>query len=513
MMSIRKKRSTSDGSRLFKNNLPKKTLVTLVSLMTIACDPPENIFTPVSGTDFNASSGTVVIAGLTSATSVCYTTDGSEPVWNNGSCEGGTTQKIAGPVISAEIPLSCGNDTGDNVERIIKVQYDWSGTAGYVAAANFYLNCADSGSGGGNSPAGTNSMAVGQSLYSDEYLVSGNGLYRFYLQGDGNLVLRDWQTRESIWSSKTHGLNGTRLTLQSDSNLVLYTDTGSAVWASSTVGAGVDKLQLKDNGTLGLYQGSSAVWSVGEPDSGGGTGGSGTITHIGTTETYDSDGQNVKVMRPSGSKAGDLMVLILHRTDDYLPLLVDGWNRAAECFKRDNGYDCVTYEDCVSWKNGEICESFGDYGRGGRDLAQSIFYRKVGSSEPSSYTFNFNPDSTGHPGWAILTALRGANTSDPIRDWANEGCDNNPDSLFPSVYGVKDDMVLLSQSFDDAVAQSKFGAPTGTTTFGYVSQSDEAGFLFGGILESTGETGAMKTHGDGASNCKDALVSLTIKAQ
>lgn len=72
-------------------------------------------------------------------------------------------------------------------------------------------------------------------------------------------------------------------------------------------------------------------------------------------------------------------------------------------------------------------------------------------------------------------------------------------------------MVLLSQSFDDAVSQSKFGAPSGTSTFGYVSRSDEAGFLFGGTLRSTGETGKMKTIGDGASSCKDALVSLTIK--
>lgn len=514
MMSIRKIRQQHSGNHPLKNDLPKKAMIALASLITIACAPPENIFTTEPGTDFNASSGTVVIAGLTSSTSVCYTTDGSEPEWNNGTCEGGTTQRIPGPVITAQIPLSCGSETGDNVERVINVQYDWSGTAGYVATANYYLDCSTGGSGGGESPSGTNTMTMGQSLKSDEYLVSSNGQYRFYLQGDGNLVLRDWQTRESIWSSKTHGQNGTRLTLQSDSNLVLYTDTGSPVWASNTVGAGADKLHLNDDGTLGLLQGTSAVWSVGEPGSGGGgTGGSGAITHIGTNETYDSDGQNVRISRPSGSKSGDLMVLVLHRTDDYLPLRVDGWTRAAECFKRDNGYNCVTYDDCVSWKNGEICESFGDYGRGGRDLAQTIFYRKVGSSEPNSYTFNMNPDSSGHPGWAILTALRGANTSDPIRDWANEGCDGIADSLFPSVYGVAGDMVLLSQSFDDAVAQSKFGAPTGTTTFGYVSQSDEAGFLFGGILESTGETGTMKSHGDGASSCKDALVSLTIKSQ
>jgi hypothetical protein len=72
-------------------------------------------------------------------------------------------------------------------------------------------------------------------------------------------------------------------------------------------------------------------------------------------------------------------------------------------------------------------------------------------------------------------------------------------------------MLLLSQSFDDAIAQDKFGAPPGTTSFGYVSQSDEAGFLFGGLIETTGETGVLRTEGDGGPNCKDALVSLTVR--
>ncbi|MCG8668320.1 MAG: DNRLRE domain-containing protein, partial [Pseudomonadales bacterium] len=380
----------------------------------------------------------------------------------------------------------------------------------------------DGGSNGEDSANGNSAMNVGERLYSNEYLVSSNGLYRFYLQSDGNLVLRDWQTRDSLWSSKTHNQNGVRLSLQSDSNLVLYTGTGAPVWASNTVGAGADRLVLNDDGSLALYQGNSVVWSVngdggnnGGGDTGGGdTGGNGNIQHIGTNETYDSNGQGLRISRPSGSQTGDLLVLALHRTDDYLPLRIGGgWTRAAECLKRDNGYDCVTYDDCSSWLDGDFCESFGDYGRGARDLAQAIFYKRVGSSEPSSYTFDMNPDTNGHPGWAILTALRGANTSNPIRDWANEGCDNNNDSLFPSVYAQSGDMVLLSQSFDDAVAQNKFGAPTGTSTFGYVSQSDEAGFLYGGIVDSTGETGSMKTHGDGASGCKDALISLSIRSE
>jgi hypothetical protein len=201
----------------------------------------------------------------------------------------------------------------------------------------------------------------------------------------------------------------------------------------------------------------------------------------------------------------------VHRTDDLLPIALSGWNRVAECFKEDNGYQCLTVADCTS-RSGSFCTRFQSK-YNGRDLAQVVYTRTVGSSEPSSYTFNFNQDSTGHPGWAIHTALRGANTSSPVRAWAHRGCDGNADSLFPSVDGRKGDMLLLSQSFDDAVSKDKFGAPSGMSTFGYVSNSDEAGFLFGGILSADGATGIRRTIGSGASNCKDALVSLTIRPQ
>lgn len=682
-----------------RNGATKKLMLGATALALAACTPPENIFTPVSGTDFNASFGTVTIQGLTMSTALCFTTDGSEPIWNNGTCNGGTTQRIQGPVALGAITITCDGDTGDNVERTVKVQYDWNGETGFTDEANYFLDCSGSNGGGdpdpdpdpqpqflrltptadahvnasqanqnfgsdaallvdldpeethtyirfnvpqltadvtsaklrlygtngspdgpkvyltnnnwnentitwnnkpsqsggmqadfgntgtgwvevdvtnainasgdisfvltpddidgfdfdsseasnqpelvvvtgngtdpGGDPGGdpgnggdsahqSNQMQVGELLLSNEYLASSNGDFRFYLQGDGNLVLRDWGTRESLWSSGTHGQNGNRLRLQGDGNLVLYAADGSAVWASDTVGSGADRLALNDDGSLVLYQGNSAVWSQngdgssgGNPggDPGGNPGGDGNITHVGTTETYDSNGENVRVNKPSGTQTGDLLVLALHRTDDYLPLRLSGWTRAAECLKRDNGYDCSTYEDCTDWRDNTFCERFGDSGRGARDLAQAIFYKRVSSNEPSSYTFDMNPSSSGHPGWAILTALRGANTSDPVRDWSHEGCDNNADSLFPSVYGQAGDMVLLSQSFDDAVAQSKFNAPDDTTTFGYVSQSDEAGFLFGGTLDSNGETGSMKTHGDGASSCKDALISITIKAE
>ncbi|MCU0660756.1 MAG: hypothetical protein MUC50_00335 [Myxococcota bacterium] len=253
------------------------------------------------------------------------------------------------------------------------------------------------------------------------------------------------------------------------------------------------------------------------------------IKHIATTRVYDPNGQGLTIARPSGSQAGDLLVLFLHRTDGDLPLRVSGWSRAGECLKEDNGYQCSTANECTSWSDSShtFCDTFAG-GLGGHDLGQVVFYKTAGSSEPGSYTFNLNKGSSGEPGWAFLTALRGAATTSPVRSLANKGCDNDVHSKFPSVYGQSGDMLLLSQAFDDAVSQSTFGAPSGTSLFGYVTgerqyvsaadqnsslENDETGFLYGAKLTSTGDTGTKTTTGGGASSCKDALISLTIKPQ
>lgn len=290
--------------------------------------------------------------------------------------------------------------------------------------------------------------------------------------------------------------------------------------ATGTTGPAEDSAASDDaddggNASVGWTDaGGSSTTDDGGNDGGGNDDGGNTtseITHVGTVETYDPDGQGVTVPVPPGTMAGDLMVLFMHRTDDDLPLAFGGWTRVAECYKRDNGYDCSTEADCTVWATPEICETFGgNDGAAGHDLAQAVFVRPASASEPADYSFDLNADSSGHPGWAILTTLRGADSTDPVRAWSHEGCDGDPNSVFPSVLGEAGDMVLLSQSFDDAIGQDAFLPPTGTQSFGYVSDSDEAGFLFGGLLTAAGDTGPMETLGDGGPPCKDALISLTI---
>lgn len=105
-------------------------------------------------------------------------------------------------------------------------------------------------------------LATGATLTLNQYLESPNTNYRFYLQGDGNLVLRNMQTNQAMWASATNGKNGVRLVMQGDGNLVLYTSSNTVVWASATNGKGATLAKLFDNGAFALMNGSTSVWSV-----------------------------------------------------------------------------------------------------------------------------------------------------------------------------------------------------------------------------------------------------------
>lgn len=108
----------------------------------------------------------------------------------------------------------------------------------------------------------TNSLAQGVNFGVGGRLDSSNGQYHFYFQADGNLVLRD-QNSKTVWASATNGKGGVRLNVQRDGNLVLYTPAGSAVWATNTVGSGASYLIVQNNGSLALSTASGkAVWST-----------------------------------------------------------------------------------------------------------------------------------------------------------------------------------------------------------------------------------------------------------
>ena len=244
------------------------------------------------------------------------------------------------------------------------------------------------------------------------------------------------------------------------------------------------------------------------------------------------------MVRPSLSQPGDLLLLFLSRTDDCLPLGLDGWRTGPTCIKSDDFQQtCHVAANCTQWKNngedGDYCFEFdGRPSFKGMDLGTGVFYRTVqANDEALQYTFNLqccagrrSRSKDCGPAWAILTALRGADNHNPIVDSATTSMDQLRGSQFPSVTNESPgDWLLLSMAFDDGksfgIDETRFLPPEGTTRLNYVIGNDEAGFVFAQELTETGATGQKYTTGPGATGSsarfmvKDALISLIVKKQ
>jgi len=243
--------------------------------------------------------------------------------------------------------------------------------------------------------------------------------------------------------------------------------------------------------------------------------------HGDTTAVYDEDG-DIRIRIPTISAAttsdisNDLLFLFVSRTDNPLPLEMDGWTRAAECFKSRNEQSrCWLASDCMERSTsygGRYCDSFPNGGTNGRDLATVVFYRPASdlNSDSSGY-YSFSLRGT-NPGWAIMTVIRGVDVTNPVRDFSTQSCDSDRHSIFPSVEnGRAGDILLLSMAFDDTAESDVFEHPDGTEFLGFTNGKDEAGYLYGTRLTANGPTGDFVTGGPGASRCKDALIAMTLR--
>jgi Calcineurin-like phosphoesterase len=151
-------------------------------------------------------------------------------------------------------------------------------------------------------PTSTNSLQSNKQLGLDQYITSTNGTYRFYLQGDGNLVVRNMQTSSAVWSASTQNKGGVRLTMQSDGNLALYTSTNVVVWSSNTIGKGASYLIMQNDGNLVLATSAGAtVWASNTgttPPSTGGT----KIAFVGDTAAGGSFQSVLNLIKAEGAK-------------------------------------------------------------------------------------------------------------------------------------------------------------------------------------------------------------------
>lgn len=111
--------------------------------------------------------------------------------------------------------------------------------------------------GGVAQPAGV--LSSGQSLTTNQSMVSADGRFRLIMQGDGNLVL--YSPNRPIWWTGTNGRPAVRLAVQGDGNMVLYGNT-TYFWATWTHGSGNVVLIVQNDGNLVLYnQQGRPVWN------------------------------------------------------------------------------------------------------------------------------------------------------------------------------------------------------------------------------------------------------------
>ncbi|KAL7838973.1 hypothetical protein SRHO_G00256310 [Serrasalmus rhombeus] len=106
-----------------------------------------------------------------------------------------------------------------------------------------------------------NALFTNQELHKGDSLLSNDRNYKAIFQDDGNFVVYGWKP---IWASDTCGKAGTRLIMQGDGNLVLYTCGGQPLWASNSWQNSItndNSLFINNDGNLAVQRGSTVLWT------------------------------------------------------------------------------------------------------------------------------------------------------------------------------------------------------------------------------------------------------------
>jgi hypothetical protein len=175
---------------------------------------------------------------------------------------------------------------------------------------------------------GTGSWGAGKSAG----VVLENTSARLVFEENGDLILYNTtgvaETR--LWASNTGGQGGTRLSLQGDGNLVIYTSTGRPLWASNTQGQGVTTLLLQGTGDLVLRDGAgNSKWATHTRVDGGGP-------RLELESSFDFAGQRIHIGR-----------FTLEAQANTFNTLPDVMNKKVEAALRDVFNDATRWADAV----------------------------------------------------------------------------------------------------------------------------------------------------------------------
>ncbi len=90
------------------------------------------------------------------------------------------------------------------------------------------------------------------------------GQFQVRFSSAGNLELRDTISKQLLWQSATSG--GTKLAMQRDGNLVIYSATGEVLWATNTEGNPGATFMLRRDGALVIQSSAGSVlWTSRSP--------------------------------------------------------------------------------------------------------------------------------------------------------------------------------------------------------------------------------------------------------
>ena len=111
-------------------------------------------------------------------------------------------------------------------------------------------------------PVATDTISNDEALLPGSSLSSNNGTFVLKMQSDGNLVLYT-DAGVPLWASNTNGTStGNYAVMQSDGNLVVYSSTHQPLWASNTSGNPGAKLVMQDDGNLVIYSATGTpLWA------------------------------------------------------------------------------------------------------------------------------------------------------------------------------------------------------------------------------------------------------------
>lgn len=107
----------------------------------------------------------------------------------------------------------------------------------------------------------TYTLSGSQSLNTEQRLTSQDTQSTLKVDRTGNVALL--QNHKIVWSASGGGNSNTRLMMQPDGNLVLYTTSGVPLWNSETQGNPGARLVLQQDGNLVIYSASNApLWAT-----------------------------------------------------------------------------------------------------------------------------------------------------------------------------------------------------------------------------------------------------------